>query len=284
MKFTKMHGLGNDFIIIDNTACKMDHAYLAGFAPQLCRRHFGVGADGLVILDRSRSRQAPFQMRIFNADGGEAEMCGNALRCLAKYVWERGYIEKLIFNFETAAGIKNVSLSLNGQTVAAVRVDMGEPVLDSKKVPLEGPSRQAVNEKITVDGNELYFTAVSMGNPHCVIFVKELDSKPWKRWGKEIENNPLFPERTNVEFVEVKNPEEIMMKVWERGVGPTLACGTGACAAVVAGVVNGYLLPAADIDVHLPGGLLKVNWAEGQNVYMEGPAEEVFRGEINNFF
>ncbi|HHT47162.1 MAG TPA: diaminopimelate epimerase [Firmicutes bacterium] len=282
MKFIKMQGLGNDFIIIDNIEHKKDHAYLAALAPQLCRRHFGIGADGLVILDTSA--HAPFRMRIFNADGSEAEMCGNAIRCLAKYVWERGYLRELNFDFETAAGIKNVTLSLCGRTVDAVRVNMGKPVLNSKKIPLSGPERQAINEKIIVDGEELYYTALSMGNPHCVIFVQDLENKPYSRWGRMLEKDPLFPQRTNVEFVEVDNPETITVKVWERGAGLTLACGTGACAAVVAGVINGHLRRAGDVKVNLPGGILKINWDQEQNVYMEGPAEEVFHGEVNNIF
>ncbi len=279
MKFTKMQGLGNDFIIIDNLERKIEHSGLAALAPRLCRRHFGIGADGLVIL--GTSERAPFQMRIINADGSEAEMCGNAIRCLAKYVWERGYLRDLAFDFETAAGLKNVTLILRGRKVEAVRVDMGEPVLDSWRIPLSGPPRQAVNETIALDEEKLCFTAVSMGNPHCVVFMRELENKPWQRWGKALEVNPLFPRRTNAIFVEVKNPETILVKVWERGAGPTLACGTGACAAVVAGVISGDLRPASDVRVHLPGGILKVNWVKGEKVYMEGPAEEVFSGEIN---
>lgn len=271
-----MHGLGNDFIIIDNRDGRLAPACLAAMAPGLCRRHFGIGADGLVIL--SASSQAPFRMQIFNPDGSEAEMCGNAVRCLAKYVWDRGLIKEQTFVFETAAGSKEINLIIPDRKLTAVRVDMGSPILESEQIPLGGPPRQAVEEKILVENEELLFTAVSMGNPHCVIFVPSLEKVPWKSWGAVLEHDPLFPNRTNVEFVEVINSERIEVKVWERGAGVTLACGTGACAAVVAGVLTGRLGNA--VEVHLPGGVLQVNWEKGGKVYMEGPAEEVFSGRI----
>ncbi|MDO9536244.1 MAG: diaminopimelate epimerase [Bacillota bacterium] len=276
MRFTKMHGLGNDFIIIENMENKIDPVYLAKQAPGLCNRNFGIGADGLVIL--ASSSKAPFRMSIFNPDGSEPEMCGNAIRCLAKYVWDRRLINETTFSFDTAAGIKEVNLLIGGQGGDAVRVDMGEPVLDREKIPVEGSSRQAINESISIGEKELIFTAVSMGNPHCVIFVPDLEAAPWKSWGAVLEKEPLFPKGTNVEFVEIMNSGEIKVKVWERGVGPTLACGTGACAAVVAGVLTGQLLNA--VVVHLPGGDLLINWEKSKKVYMEGPAVEVFTGEV----
>lgn len=278
MEFTKMHGLGNDFIVIDNLDGGLKAAYLAYLAPHLCRRHFGVGADGLVVL--SASVQASFRMQIFNPDGSEAEMCGNAIRCLAKYVWDRELLKEETFNFETAAGIKEVKLLISGGEVKAVRVEMGAPILESEKIPISGPPRRAVEEKILVQNKELYFTAVSMGNPHCVIFVPSLKRVPWQRWGELLEHDPLFPNRTNVEFVELVNPNRIEVKVWERGAGATLACGTGACAAAVAGILTGRLERA--VSVHLPGGSLQVNWEEDGKVYMEGPAEEVFSGKIKD--
>jgi len=276
LEFTKMHGLGNDFIVIDNTNGRLDAAYLARLAPVLCRRHFGIGADGLAVL--SASSRANFRMQIFNADGSEAEMCGNAIRCLARYVWDRALIQEQLFAFETAAGIKEIKLSIHDGEVAAVRVEMGSPILRSEQIPLSGPPRRAVEEKIQVEGKELLFTAVSMGNPHCVLFVPNLEEVPWQRWGAGLEHNPLFPNRTNVEFVELIDPRRIKVKVWERGAGATLACGTGACAAVVAGVLSGRLEKAA--DVHLPGGILQVSWERDGKVYMEGPAAEVFNGRI----
>jgi len=276
IEFTKMHGLGNDFIVIDNRDGGLAADYLSGIAPVLCRRHFGIGADGLAVL--SSSSQAPFRMQIFNADGSEAEMCGNAIRCLARYVWDRGFIKEQTFAFETAAGIKEINLLIRGREVEAVRVEMGSPILESDKIPLRGPSRRAVDEKIRLGNEELLFTAVSMGNPHCVIFMPALEGVPWQSWGEALEHNPLFPNRTNVEFVEVLSRDRIKVKVWERGAGATLACGTGACAAVVAGVLTGRLGSAVRVD--LPGGSLQINWEKDGKVYMEGPAEEVFSGRI----
>ncbi len=277
MEFTKMHGLGNDFIIVDNMEEALQERVLAELAVQLCRRGFGVGADGLAIL--GSSRKASFRMRIFNPDGSEAEMCGNAIRCLARYARERCLTDEDTFFFETGAGLKQVWLSMEGTSVRLVKVDMGEPILDRDKVPINVPSLRAVNEKIEAGGEELVFTAVSMGNPHCVIFVSSLDTYPWQELGRELEGNPLFPNRTNVEFVEAISRGEVKVKVWERGVGPTLACGTGACAAAVAGVLTGRM--DRDAAVHLPGGTLNISWAEDGKVYMEGPAEEVYEGRVN---
>ncbi len=276
MDFTKMHGLGNDFIIVDNLEGLYSPEEMAGKAPRLCHRNFGIGGDGLVLLNRSEA--AAFQMQIFNPDGSEAEMCGNAIRCLGKYVWERKLIQEEAVAFETGAGVIEVLLHIEEGSVQTVRVNMGPPVMESDRVPLEGPRRKAVNEPITVGDRKFEFTAVSMGNPHCVIFLDAVEAVPWKTWGAELENNSLFPRRTNVEFVEVLGPGEIRVKVWERGAGPTLACGTGACAATVAGVVTGRL--REKVAVHLPGGTLQIHWEDGGSVFMDGPAEEVFHGEI----
>lgn len=277
MEFVKMHGLGNDFIIVNNLQSRWEPAFLQELAPRLCQRNFGVGADGLVLLNTSRA--AAFGMRIFNADGSEAEMCGNAIRCLAKYVWEQGLTREQVFSFETLGGVKQISLLLQGQAVEAVKVAMGQPLFDSKAIPLAGPPRRAVNEKISVENTELTFVGVSMGNPHCVIFVPSLQEIPWQSYGAKLENDPIFPQRTNVEFVKIVNPQKIDMKVWERGAGPTLACGTGACAATVAGILTGRL--ANEVAVHLPGGVLKISWKQGEEVSMQGPATEVFNGRIS---
>ncbi len=276
-----MHGLGNDFIVIENRNGRLTNANLADLAPVLCHRNFGIGADGLAIL--GHSSLAPFRMQIFNSDGSEAEMCGNAIRCLGKYVWDRGFIKENIFSLETAAGIKEIELRVRDQKVVSVRVEMGFPVLESGKIPLAGPPRQAIEEKILVENREFRFTAVSMGNPHCVIFVPLLEEVSLARWGTLMEDNPLFPNKTNVEFVEVINPAKINVRVWERGAGATLACGTGACASAVAGVITGRLEKA--VEVCLPGGVLQVSWEKDGRVYMEGPAEEVFSGrvEVENF-
>lgn len=280
IEFTKMHGLGNDFIIIDNRDGRLAATYLADLAPVFCRRNFGIGADGLAVL--GSSSVAPYRMQIFNADGSEAEMCGNAIRCLGKFIWDRGLLKEKSFALETGAGIKEINLNIRGPKVVSVNVGMGFPILDSEKIPLSGPPRKVMEEAILVEGNKLCFTAVSMGNPHCVIFVPSLDEIPWKKWGPIIENNPLFPSRTNVEFVEQINSEAVNVKVWERGAGATLACGTGACATVVAGVLTGRLKNI--VDVHLPGGTLKIDWQRknGNEVFMEGPAEEVFSGRVKS--
>ncbi len=277
MEFVKMHGLGNDFIIVNNLQNQWEPVYLQGLAARLCQRNFGVGADGLVLLNASRV--TAFEMRIFNADGSEAEMCGNAIRCLAKYVWERGLTREQTFSFETLGGVKQVGLLLQGQAVEAVKVAMGKPLFSSTEIPLAGPPRRAENEKICVGNTELTFTGVNMGNPHCVIFVPSLQGIPWQSWGAKLETDQLFPQRTNVEFVKTINPQKIEMRVWERGAGPTLACGTGACAAAVAGILTGRL--ANEVEVHLPGGVLKISWKQGEEVYMQGPATEVFSGRIS---
>ncbi|HAP32613.1 MAG TPA: diaminopimelate epimerase [Firmicutes bacterium] len=277
MSFTKMHGLGNDFIVINNLEYGLDLAYFAARAGQLCDRHFGIGADGLVLIEKGE--QSPFFMRVFNPDGSEAEMCGNAIRCLARYLWERGLSPESAFRLETGAGLKEVILLLRGKEVLGVRVDMGAPVLESTTIPVSGPPRHVINETIRLDGEELIFTAVSMGNPHCVIFLPDLTHIPWQRWGMMLENDSLFPRRTNVEFARILHRQEVEVRVWERGAGPTLACGTGACAVVVAGVLTGRL--NAPAQVHLPGGTLHISWEEGAPVSMEGPAEEVFNGSFH---
>ncbi len=275
--FTKMHGLGNDFILINNLEYGLDTSYYGDRAGQLCDRHFGIGADGLAVIERGE--KYPFFMRIFNPDGSEAEMCGNAIRCLGRYLWQRKMVDAQTFSLETGAGVKEVSLLLQGKLVQSVEVNMGVPELKSTAIPVSGPPRCVSDEALTVEGNNLLFSAVSMGNPHCVIFVPSLDDIPWHCWGKLLENDSLFPQRTNVEFVQVLHEQEVKVKVWERGAGPTLACGTGACAVVVAGVLSGRL--RSPVQVHLPGGTLKITWEEeGASVIMEGPAEEVFNGSF----
>lgn len=277
ISFTKMHGLGNDFIIINNMDYGLDPSYFAARAGLLCDRHFGIGADGLVLIEKGE--KSPYYMRVFNSDGSEAEMCGNAIRCLARYLWERGFCPDPVFRLETGAGLKKVSLLLRGKEVLGVKVDMGAPVLESTAIPVSGPPRRVINETIRLDDAELIFTAVSMGNPHCVIFLPDLTHIPWQRWGMMLENDSLFPRRTNVEFARILHRQEVEVKVWERGAGPTLACGTGACAVVVAGVLTGRL--NTPVQVHLPGGTLHISWEEGGPVSMEGPAEEVFRGSFH---
>lgn len=264
-----MHALGNDFIVID--ARSGGPGDLPALARRLCRRRFGVGADQMLVL--SDAQGADFGMRIFNADGGEVEMCGNGIRCLARHIWDRGLSEKAVLDIDTPAGIIRPERAGGGM----VRVDMGEPVLEGRKIPvdLDGPVR---DHPIEVNGETFLITCVSMGNPHAVIFVENLGGLPVDFYGPKIERHSLFPRRTNVEFVEVMGRKEIRMRVWERGAGETPACGTGASAAAVASALKG--LTENRVTVHLEGGDLIVEWAPDGRVLMTGPAEEVFQGEI----
>jgi len=277
IQFIKMHGLGNDFVIVD---C-MSHPYsveqLVGAALALCDRHFGIGGDGLILV--MPGLKTPFRMRIINNDGSEAEMCGNGIRCFAKYVYGRGLSRETQFTVETLAGPITPVLELERERVKAVRVDMGEPRLERTQIPMEGPAGTVIDEPLTVADRIFYLTAVSMGNPHAVIFVDDVKSFPVERYGTLIENHPSFPRRTNVEFVQVEAPDRLTMRVWERGAGITLACGTGACATLVAAVLSGRAERTAAVT--LPGGPLQITWsAEDNHVYMTGPAEEAFTGTV----
>ena len=271
LEFTKMHGAGNDFIMVDARRKKIKNP--GQLAKKLCQRHYGIGADGLVLV--LPSKKADYRMRIMNSDGSEAEMCGNGIRCFAKFIKEKRISKKEKLTVETLAGIIKPELVGN-----QVRVDMGEPRLSKKEIPMIGNSEPAINEELEVNGGSVHLTAVSMGNPHAIVFVKELDTYPFEKIGREIEKSSEFPNKTNAEFVEVKNEKEIEIKVWERGVGPTLACGTGACASVVAASLNGKT--GRMVKVNLPGGKLIVEWSQEDNhVYMTGPAETVFEGTVN---
>ncbi|MEW6573080.1 MAG: diaminopimelate epimerase [Bacillota bacterium] len=272
MDFVKMHGLGNDFVITVGESVPPDPGDLAR---RVCDRHFGVGADGLVFL--LPSRNADLQMRIFNPDGSEAEMCGNAIRCAAKYAFESGLVEHIELRIETGAGILVPRLSIDAGRVREVEVNMGKPVLERSLIPMKGPPGRVVDEPFDVAGETYRITAVSFGNPHCVLFVPDVSAINLPVAGPVIENHPAFPRRTNVEFVQVLSPQDVSVRVWERGAGETLACGTGACAAAVAGVLNG--LTGRRVLVRLPGGELLISWSEDDNVYMTGPAVEVFTGQ-----
>ncbi|WP_341282348.1 diaminopimelate epimerase [Paenibacillus sp. FSL H8-0537] len=276
MNFTKLHGLGNDFIVIEGEQQLPDNA--AQLAIDLCNRFFGIGADGLVYI--LPSENADFRMRIINSDGSEAEQCGNAIRCVAKYVYDNGLTDKELISIETlGAGAQAVQLRVEGGKVQTVRVDMGEPILNGLAVPTTVDQEQVVEHPIEVDGREFRFTAVSMGNPHCVIYVDDAANFDLAAWGPKLETHPMFPRKINVEFVTVNSREHTEMRVWERGAGPTLACGTGACATVVASVLNGYTDRTATVT--LKGGDLLIEWNEADNhVYMTGPAAEVFRGSL----
>jgi len=277
LRFTKMHGLGNDYIFVNGLSERLPRISLPGLARALSDRHFGIGADGLILVLPSRSAQ--FRMQVFNADGSEAEMCGNGIRMFARYVYEHGLTRDRELAVETLAGVIRPRLMVRGGRVASVRVDMGEPRLERSEIPMRGKPGRVIGEALRVDGERYEVTAVSMGNPHCVIFVKEVAEFPVARVGPAIERHRAFPRRTNVEFVQVLGRSALRMRVWERGAGETLACGTGACATLVAAVLNGKADRKA--TVHLPGGDLKIEWRESDNhVYMTGPAEEVFCGEI----
>jgi diaminopimelate epimerase len=277
LDFIKTHGLGNDFVLVD--ALYQDFKYSPGLeelARIVCERHTGIGADGLVLILPSETADA--RMRFFNPDGSEAQMCGNAIRCVARYLYERALVSKTVIRVETLAGIMKPEVILEGGQISGIRVDMGEPRLERSQIPMAGPPGQVIGESLFLDGHVYTITALSMGNPHCVIFVQNVEQVQMEQIGPRLETHPAFPERTNVEFVEVINPGELKMYVWERGAGLTLACGTGACAAAVAGALNG--LTQKEVKVRLPLGYLNIEWARNNHVYMTGPAEEVFSGSF----
>ncbi len=269
IKFTKMHGIGNDFVVINCFNQKIPH--LASKSKFLCDRRFGVGCDQLLILHPSEI--ADFTMQIFNADGSEVEMCGNGIRCVAQYAYKHRLVSKSEMSIETLGGIKKVKIEND-----LVEVDMGEPILEGSKIPVNSEGMM-IGKMLEVDDEKYSVTCVSMGNPHCVLFVEDVQNFKVKSLGPKIETHPFFPNRTNVPFVQVIDKETLQVRVWERGAGETLACGTGACGAVVASILNG--LTHRKVLVHLPGGNLEINWSEQDNhVYMKGPGVEVFEGEI----
>lgn len=276
MKFTKMHGLGNDFIVIYGQHALPQNA--AELARLWCDRYFGIGADGVVYI--LPSDQADFRMRIINSDGSEAEQCGNAIRCVAKYVFDHGFVSRDRITIETlGAGVQQVAIHAQDGIATTVTVDMGEPVLEGLRIPTTVDANPVVKAVIEADGNEYRFTAVSMGNPHCVIYVDDAVSFDLNTWGPKLEVHPFFPKKINVEFATVKDRQTVDMRVWERGAGPTLACGTGACATLVSSVLNG--LTDRSASIRLKGGDLFIEWNEEDNrVYMTGPAANVYTGSI----
>ncbi len=273
MRFTKMHGCGNDYVYINGFEERV--ANPSRLARLMSDRHFGVGSDGLILI--LPSKRADVRMRMFNADGSEAEMCGNGVRCVAKYAYERGLAPKRVVKVETKAGVLTLVNTVRGGKVKAVRVNMGEPRLERRQVPMRGKAGRVIKEPLAVDGATYSITALSMGNPHCVVFVDDVKKFPVTEVGPKVETHRDFPERTNVEFVQVVSRREVSIRTWERGAGETLACGTGASAVCVAGVLTGRT--ERSISAHLLGGSLQIEWAEDGHVYMTGPAEEVFTGE-----
>ena len=275
MRFTKMHGAGNDYVYV-NCFDEPVPRDISATAIAISDRHTGVGGDGLVLICPSEVADA--RMRMFNADGSESEMCGNAIRCVAKYVSDRGIARKPELKIETGRGILTMQLFTGaGGKVEQVTVNMGVPILESARIPTTLPGNPPTNAKLEVAGQTIEVTCLSMGNPHCVTFVDEVNDDWVLRVGPQIERHPAFPRRVNAEFVQVVSPDEFIMRVWERGSGETMACGTGACASAVAGVLTGRT--SRTVTAHLRGGDLKLEWASTNEVFMTGPATEVFSGE-----
>lgn len=269
-QFTKMHGLGNDFIVVDGRKTRLPNPKRV--AKDLCRRRLGIGADQLLIL--KSSKKADFRMEIYNADGGQVEMCGNGIRCMAKFIRDLKVKDKQTLTIETLTGIQTIQVLPRGRFL----VDMGKPILKGREIPVHLSGR-VINRPIRTEGREFRVTCVSMGNPHAVVFSEDIATLPVEKQGPMIEKHHLFPKKTNVEFVKVVSDREIQMRVWERGAGETLACGSGACAAVVAAVLNGFT--EREVKAHLPGGALDIAWdRDSGHVRMIGPAETVFSGEI----
>lgn len=275
LKFTKMHGAGNDYIYINGFQHKIDNP--GELAIKLSNRNFGIGSDGLVLILPSET--CDFRMQMFNSDGSEAEMCGNASRCVGKFVYDNGLTSKKEITLETLAGTKYITLLDGDAKSRKITVDMGEPILDPQLIPVNVDSKPVINYPLDIDGKIWEVTCVSMGNPHAVTFTKDIDKLDLPVLGPKFEKNPIFPRKTNTEFIEVIDGNNLNMRVWERGAGETLACGTGACAAAVAASLNG--LTDREVTIHLLGGDLNIEWRESNNhVYMTGEAVTVFEGTL----
>ena len=275
IKFTKMHGLGNDYVYMD--AIHQNIEKESSLAQFVSNRNFGIGSDGLIFI--CKSEIADFKMRMFNSDGSEAEMCGNGIRCVGKFVYDKGLTNKTEVTIETLAGVKTLQLNVEKGKVKTVRVDMGEPILMPREIPVISEEEPVKNLKLKAKDKEFTFTCVSMGNPHAITFVENTKEFDVETYGKILEVDKAFPNKTNVEFIEIVDKNHINMRVWERGAGETLACGTGACASVVACCLNG--LTENKVNVELLGGILEIEWnKEDNHVYMTGPAVTVFEGEL----
>lgn len=274
LKFTKMQGLGNDYIYLNYTKEK-EPDNIKEITKKISNRHFGIGSDGVILI--SKSKTADFKMKMYNADGSEAQMCGNGIRCVGKYVYDKGLTKQSQITIETLAGTKQLELQIQNQKVEKVKVDMGEPVLEPENIPVKASKN--TNILLQSQDKEFNFTCVSMGNPHAITIVEHLENFEIEKYGKNLENHPIFPERANIEFIQIINKNKIKMRVWERGSGETLACGTGACAVVVACCQN--QLTHNQVEVELLGGCLQIEWDKKNNhVYMIGPAKTIFEGEI----
>ena len=277
MKFTKMHGCGNDYVYVNCFEEKEEDP--SETAIKVSDRHFGIGSDGLILIKPSKT--ADFEMEMYNADGSEGSMCGNGIRCVAKYVYDFGLTDQKNIRVATKSGIKDLELTVEGEKVSQVRVNMGEPVFEAEKIPVLSETNQVIGEPVTVEGREYYMTCISMGNPHAVVPLKELENLKIEETGPKFEKMESFPDRVNTEFVKVLDRHTIQMRVWERGSGETYACGTGACAAAVAAITN-HWVEDSPVKVKLLGGDLEIFWDHAENtVYMTGPATIVYSGEIN---
>jgi diaminopimelate epimerase len=281
MKFTKMHGCGNDYVYVNGFVEKIDEDKKPDIVRRLSDRHFGIGGDGVIFINPGK--EAQFEMEMFNADGTRAQMCGNGIRCVAKYVYDKGLTDKTSITIESFGKVKYIDLTLgaDGKAVAA-RVNMGEPVLTAREIPVVSDNEQVIDEEIIVKGKAYKMTCVSMGNPHAVVFVEGIEDMrdfDIEKIGPYFENHERFPERTNTEFVRIIDKNNVQMRVWERGTGETLACGTGCCATAVACVLNS--LTDTKVNVHVLGGEIMCEWDRNKNVvFMTGPAKTVFEGEV----
>lgn len=276
MKFTKMHGIGNDYVYVNCFEETIDNPEEVSI--KISDRHFGIGSDGLVMI--MPSDKADFRMRMFNADGSEGNMCGNATRCIGKYVYDNHLTDKTEITLETRSGIKYLTLYPENGKVQTVLVDMGKAILNPASIPMNAEGEEFISKPVEVNGKKVNITAVSMGNPHAVTFVDDVESLDLEKIGPDYENHPLFPERVNTEFAKIIDDHTVMMRVWERGSGETWACGTGACACAVACVKNGFFPYDKEITVKLRGGDLYITYKNDGTVLMRGPAETVFTGSI----
>ena len=276
MKFTKMHGIGNDYVYVNCFEETVENP--SEVSKKVSDRHFGIGSDGLILI--KPSEKADFEMEMYNADGSQGAMCGNGIRCVAKYVYEYGLTDKTNISVDTKSGIKYLDLTVANGKVALVKVNMGQPELNAEKIPMIYKKQQVIQQPLAVKDNIYEVTAVSMGNPHVIVYMDQIRDLAIEKIGPDFEKHPAFPEGVNTEFVHVIDRKTVEMRVWERGSGETLACGTGACAVAVACVLNGYT--EEEVTVRLLGGELKIFWNRKENlVYMTGPAEVVFDGTIN---
>ena len=276
IKFTKMQGLGNDYVYMDAIHQKIENE--SSLAQFVSNRHFGIGSDGLILI--CKSDVADFKMRMFNSDGSEAEMCGNGIRCVGKFVYDKGLTDKTTVTVETLAGIKTLELNTKEGKVETVKVDMEEPILNPKEIPVISDEEPVKNLMLEAEGRKFKFTCVSMGNPHAITEVEDTEKFDVEKYGKVLEVDKAFPNKTNVEFIQIVDKNHVKMRVWERGAGETLACGTGACATAVACYLNGKT--DRNVEVELLGGKLFIEWNEENNhIYMIGPAVTVFEGELH---